>query len=244
METHEEVQATDEPQTSAPLKEVLLQRWAGLRSRILSALALAIIVLSLLWVGGWVFILFVNLAALIMIREWNALVGDNVVERVLGMFYVAVPCACLIWLRGLEVEGHSQAGLFIAIYLIATVSATDIGAYFTGRQFGGPKLAPTISPGKTWAGLGGGCLAAGIVGAACYAYNPFPVSFIGGFALGLVLALVAQGGDLLESWMKRRAGVKDSGTLLPGHGGLLDRVDGYIFVLPLYSIMLWLANVI
>jgi phosphatidate cytidylyltransferase len=232
-----------EPEISEPSDTPA--RWSGLKVRAASAAVLATLVLGILWQGGFIFMLFVILAALIMMREWNGLVReDRPVERLLGMLYVAIPCASILWLRDVQLEGHSNPGLFITLFLIATVSATDIGAYFAGRQFGGPKLAPTISPNKTWAGLGGGALAAAIVGACTYAYNPFPMSFFGGFFLGVLLALLAQAGDLLESWMKRRADVKDSGTLLPGHGGLLDRVDGYIFTLPFYATLLWLSNVL
>ncbi|NBX02799.1 MAG: phosphatidate cytidylyltransferase [Alphaproteobacteria bacterium] len=214
------------------------EKWSGLKARILSALALALVVISLLYVGGLPFMLLVLIAALIMMREWNNLVINNsALERTLGMAYVAVPCACLIWLRGLE------SGLALTLCLIAIVCATDIGAFFAGRQIGGPKLAPSISPNKTWAGLGGGVLCAAIASAIAHSFVPFPATLLGAIGLGALLAVLAQGGDLLESWMKRRAGVKDSGTLLPGHGGLLDRADGYIFTLPMFALLLWLQGI-
>ncbi|NBO21572.1 MAG: phosphatidate cytidylyltransferase, partial [Rhodobacteraceae bacterium] len=205
---------TTPPETAAP--QSLTARWEGLKVRALSAVAFAAVGLGLLWNGGWVFTLFVFLAALIMMREWNNLVVDNnAVERALGMFYVAIPCASLIWLRNVHIDGHANAGFVSTLYIIATISVTDIAAYFAGRQIGGPKLAPAISPNKTWAGLGGGVAAAAILGAISCTFNPFPVTFLSGLGLGAFLALAAQAGDLLESWMKRRAGVKDSGTLLP-----------------------------
>ena len=235
--------AAEAAQTATEKPEA--NRWEGLKVRIASAVCFAAVGLGLLWSGGWLFTVFIFLAALIMMREWNNLVLDNnAIERALGMVYVAIPCASLIWLRGIHIDGHPNAGFIATLYIIATISVTDIGAYFTGRQFGGPKLAPSISPKKTWAGLGGGMLCAAIVGAISSAFNPFPVTILSGFALGAFLALVAQGGDLLESWMKRRADVKDSGTLLPGHGGLLDRVDGYIFTLPIYAALMWFADVV
>jgi len=215
--------------------------WGGLKLRALSAFVLATVVLGILWYGGWIFMLFVVLAALLMMREWNALVLDNdSTERALGMVYVAAPCASLLWLRSLEFAGQTCGGFMLTLYVIACVCATDIGAYFAGRKIGGAKLAPTISPNKTWAGLWGGMAAAALTGGILSFFIPYPTTTIGSAALGLVLAVVAQAGDLLESWMKRRAGVKDSGTLIPGHGGLLDRVDGYVFTLPVFALLVWL----
>lgn len=140
-----------------------------------------------------------------------------------GILYCALPGIALIALRRLP------GGLEITTWTLAIVWATDIFAYFAGRALGGPKLAPSISPNKTWAGLAGG-----MAGAALTSYVVARLSGISlalfDYALiaGLVLAVVAQGGDLFESWMKRLAGVKDSGRLLPGHGGILDRLDGLV----------------
>lgn len=117
--------------------------------------------------------------------------------------------------------------------LLAVVAVADIGAYFAGRAFGSHKLAPSISPGKTWEGVAGGLL-----GVACYGVAwssmegtlgvPFP-----GFVLLLAMAALSVVGDLFESWLKRQAGLKDSGSILPGHGGVLDRIDGMTPALPL-----------
>lgn len=220
-------------------------RWSGLQVRIASAVIFALLVGAVLWFGGWLFTLFVLLAALIMMREFAGLVLDNnALERTLGMFYVCIPCASLLWLRNIDIPTHANAGFFLTLYVIAVVSATDIGAYFAGRQIGGAKLAPSISPNKTWAGLGGGMLAAAIVGGFVSSFTPFPITFFGGVGLGALLAVIAQVGDLIESWLKRRAGVKDSGTLLPGHGGLLDRIDGYILVLPLFALLFALSGLV
>ncbi len=113
-----------------------------------------------------------------------------------------------------------------ALSLLLAVIATDIGAYFAGRSIGGPKIAPSISPSKTWAGLAGGMAGAALV-LMLGRGNGMAAEAIGG---GAMLAIVAQAGDFFESWMKRRAGVKDSGKLIPGHGGLFDRVDGLLAV--------------
>ena len=143
----------------------------------------------------------------------------------LGIFYVFVPVMALIFLRQ-----QQPGGLLLAFWTLSLVWATDIGAYFAGRSIGGPKLAPRVSPSKTWAGLGGGVLAALILGFVLHRFAGLPIQLAA--ASGL-LAVAAQLGDLLESAMKRRAGVKDSGTLLPGHGGVMDRLDGVVAAAPL-----------
>lgn len=150
-----------------------------------------------------------------------------------GILYVGVPVLALVWLRN-DVAG----GIAHVLWLFLVVWATDIFAYVAGRSIGGPKLAPRVSPGKTWAGLGGGMVAAGIVGGV--AGLLLGAGFWMPFGLGLVLALVAQAGDLFESALKRRASLKDSGHLIPGHGGLLDRIDGLIFAAPAFAALVWL----
>ncbi len=127
----------------------------------------------------------------------------------LGIPYVALPGAALLLLR------DRPGGLALLLLLMLAVWASDSGAYAAGRLLGGPKLAPAISPAKTWSGAAGGLLAASLVGL-CF----------GRPLLGAALAAAAQLGDLFESGAKRRFGVKDSGSLIPGHGGLLDRLDG------------------
>jgi phosphatidate cytidylyltransferase len=115
--------------------------------------------------------------------------------------------------------------------LILAVILTDIGAYFAGRTFGGPKIAPAISPSKTWSGLAGGMVGAAVaLIAVTYQAEGF-VDIGWKILAGMAVAVVAQLGDFFESWMKRRAGVKDSGKLIPGHGGLFDRLDGLLGVM-------------
>ena len=216
-----------------------LSRFHELRERIISGLVLAAITLSALWAGGWVFTLLVVIAALLMIREWDGLTAnDPAYCKIAGLFYVGVPCASIIWLRNLAFAEHPNGGASVVLFVLLVVCATDIGAYFAGRRIGGPKLAPTISPNKTWAGLGGGIVAAAVVGGIAAVFSPYPPSIFAGADVGILLALISQGGDLFESWLKRRVGAKDSGTLIPGHGGLLDRVDGMIFALPVFVLLL------
>ncbi len=150
-----------------------------------------------------------------------------------GAIYVGLPILGLLLLR-------AQAnGLVLAAWAMALVWATDIGAYFAGRSIGGPKLAPRVSPNKTWAGLVGGVIAAGAFGFALHVWAGLPFRLAAATPL---LAVVAQGGDLYESWLKRRAGVKDSGNLLPGHGGVLDRLDGLVPVAPLAALLVELPR--
>lgn len=146
-----------------------------------------------------------------------------------GVIYVSLPAMALLFIRA------ENNGLVLAFWTLALVWATDTGAYFAGRAIGGPKLMPAVSPSKTWAGLGGGMIASLLAGLAFARWGALPL----GLALSsLVLAVVAQGGDLFESALKRRAGVKDSGTLLPGHGGVLDRLDGLVPVAPMVALLI------
>jgi phosphatidate cytidylyltransferase len=141
----------------------------------------------------------------------------------IGLPYMGGFGLAFLYLRAIPGVGRE-----LVCYLLAVVWGTDIGAYIAGRLIGGPKLAPAISPNKTWAGLAGGMALAALfgygVGLYCHARQPLAA---GGFAT--VLAGVSQLGDLFESHIKRRAGVKESGDLIPGHGGILDRIDGLIF---------------
>nr|WP_310523680.1 phosphatidate cytidylyltransferase [Polymorphobacter sp.] len=142
-----------------------------------------------------------------------------------GILYCGLPAVAMIWLRGLPL------GLPATVFVLVCVWATDIAAYFAGRAIGGKKLAPSISPNKTWAGAVGGVVGAMAV---CGGLAGWYLASIGGQGAGKfmgiagILAVLSILGDLLESWLKRRAGVKDSGTLLPGHGGVMDRLDGLV----------------
>lgn len=137
-----------------------------------------------------------------------------------GFVYAGLSAVSLTAIRG-----DDQQGLLAIVVLFAVVWATDIMAYFVGRTFKGPKLAPAISPGKTWSGAIGGAVFGVLAAllAARLAGIPDPLQ-IG--LLALALSVVSQAGDLFESWIKRRFGVKDSGRIIPGHGGVMDRVDG------------------
>lgn len=154
-----------------------------------------------------------------------------------GLAYAGLSGLSLAYLRG-----DDLVGLFAILFLFVVVWATDIFAYFVGRSLGGPKLAPSISPGKTQSGAAGGAVGgvvAGLVLAAYAGLSNLPLLAL----VALLLSIVSQAGDLFESWVKRRHGVKDSGNLIPGHGGVMDRVDGLVVAaLALYVVGALLAG--
>nr|WP_256476541.1 phosphatidate cytidylyltransferase [Siccirubricoccus soli] len=152
-----------------------------------------------------------------------------------GVLYIGLAGLALIHLRG-----DAAAGLRNVLFLFFVVWASDIGAYLAGRRFGGPKLAVAISPNKTWSGAAGGLVSAMAVGlAAAYVMEPTalapPVLRVA--LVAAVLGLLAQAGDLFESWIKRRFHVKDTSALIPGHGGLLDRLDGVLSAAPAAALL-------
>ncbi|MSP01506.1 MAG: hypothetical protein EXR07_10725 [Acetobacteraceae bacterium] len=128
-------------------------------------------------------------------------------------------------------------GLPNTLFMLVVIWASDIGAYTVGRLMGGPKLAPAISPGKTWSGAAGGLMAAGVAGFAAAACFSSDFSSSHAVLMTIGLGVVSQAGDLLESAVKRQYGVKDSGHLIPGHGGLLDRLDALLVVAPVAAML-------
>jgi len=141
-----------------------------------------------------------------------------------GVIYVAVPVAALVAIRAEPTFGRAAV-----IWIIALVVAADTGGYLVGRTVGGPKLAPRISPNKTWSGLGGAVAGAALVGLlTAFVLNHTNVWML--TLISAVLGLLEQGGDLVESAFKRHFGVKDTSQIIPGHGGVLDRVDGLLAV--------------
>ena len=163
--------------------------------------------------------------------------GRQALMSGLGVLYVGLPALALIWLRA-----DPKYGLAGILFLLLVVWTSDIGAFIAGRLVGGPKLWPRVSPNKTWAGLIGGLAAAGAGG---IAFAPLALgngSSIGLGILALALALVAQGGDLAESALKRAYGVKDASNLIPGHGGFMDRVDSLVAVAVLAGLAAAIVN--
>jgi phosphatidate cytidylyltransferase len=206
--------------------------------RTLSAIVMLVVAGVALWLGGIVWTVLVAAVGFGVIWEFGQLVQkadkpplDRAAWALFALVYVGLSALTLIWLRWIP-----DGGLWFALLVIGLVVATDIGAYFAGRLIGGPKLAPHISPSKTWAGLAGGVVLAALFAGAVLHFELADLPFVQAYEwkfIGLAagLAVVAQLGDLLESRHKRKAGVKDSGNLIPGHGGLFDRVDGLLAVL-------------
>jgi len=148
----------------------------------------------------------------------------------LGVLYLALPMIALIWLR------RDEAGVVVLIWLLLIVWATDIAGIFVGKAVGGPKLWPRISPNKTWSGAVAGVVAAAIVGAITAGLREKATLGIM-IPLSVSLSVISQFGDLAESAVKRYYEVKDTGTLIPGHGGILDRIDGLLLVLPAAAVI-------
>ena len=212
--------------------------------RTISGVIMMSVAIAAIWLGGYAFMGLVILVGLGVFWEFSRLVfgfTETVPARAAwligGLVYVGLACFTLLMFSA------PFFGMTPAILLIAGVIGTDVGAYFAGRTIGGPKIAPKISPSKTWSGLVGGMIGAGLLMVAIQALiywgridvrDHSDIYLACGWQrlamMGVALAAIAQAGDFFESWMKRRAGVKDSGRLIPGHGGLFDRTDGLIAV--------------
>jgi phosphatidate cytidylyltransferase len=191
--------------------------------RSLAGMVLILLALGAAFLGGYTFAVMAALASVMLFYEWRRIVaGWGFGWKVAGFVYALVPAISLLWIRD-----RAPQGLELLLWVFIVTWTTDIGAYFAGRSIGGPKLAPRISPNKTIAGLVGGVISAALAG---YAWTELTSLSATLFWLAPMFALAAQGGDLFESWMKRKAGVKDSGNWLPGHGGALDRLDGLVIV--------------
>lgn len=206
---------------------VMFYEWSAMRSspsssahRALGAACLAVVLVCLV-AGLPALWLFAAAAAAVAVTALHGRLSGQGGWEAAGLAYAAISGLTLALLRG-----DDRAGLLAILFLFATVWATDVLAYFVGRTLGGPKLAPSISPGKTWSGAIGGALGGTAAGAAFAALTGW-----GGWwaaAVALALAVVSEIGDLLESYVKRRQGVKDSSNLIPGHGGVMDRVDALV----------------
>jgi phosphatidate cytidylyltransferase len=190
--------------------------------RVISAAVLLPPVVAAVYLGPPWFTLLIVLVTGAMIWEWVGLARTSMVWLIPGFIYILGACYVLFLMRGGDTHGRN-----VILFLFVVTWATDTGAYLAGRAIGGPKLAPKISPSKTISGAFGGLLA-GVAGAMLIWWQTggaIEASIILAAVLG---SIACQVGDLLESWAKRRFKVKDSGRLIPGHGGVLDRVDGLL----------------
>lgn len=215
---------------------------AQLLTRLISAVALLPVVLGALWFGGMWFAVLLTVAGALMVYEWHDMVKECpskpsfIIWFLSGLVYIITPLLAFYWLR------QQPDGILIVFWLFIMVWAMDVGGFFAGKSIGGPKMAPSISPNKTWAGLGGGVVLAiaahliiyYVLEAYSFEYQFAPTWYVAG-----AIAVVAQLGDLIESQCKRHFSIKDTSGIIPGHGGLLDRADGLLLAGPVVVVLLY-----
>lgn len=204
--------------------------------RILSALALIPLVLYAIIHGGWLYALLLTFTGGLALYEWQRMVaGYSKLSLALGALFLLSAFGALWWIRNLS------DGLELTLFIFLITWATDSAAYFGGRFIGGPKLAPTISPNKTISGAIAGLFGAVIIAMIFYYFGGHHLLSLASLLMAaIVLAALVEIGDLLESACKRYFGVKDSGQLIPGHGGILDRLDGLLLAAPIMALALLL----
>jgi phosphatidate cytidylyltransferase len=198
------------------------QRTNELSLRVYSSVVLGALALAVTWAGGTLFALFWLAAAIGVLWEWVRITSLRPLWLAAGAIYAGIFFVSMLILRS-----DPRLGLTVLIWLFALVWTADVAAYFAGRAFGGRKLWPAVSPNKTWSGAAGATIAGPVAGAlvmiaAGLSLRPVHVVVM------LAIVIVGQLGDLMESAIKRRFGVKDSSQLIPGHGGLMDRCDSLI----------------
>jgi len=210
---------------------------SDLRTRIVSGIVMLFIGIVAIRFFQSLFFLIVISITILMTFEWLELTKsahDDGKKKwnFIGFVYILLPMFSVLKLR--EIDSN------IVLWMFAVICATDIFAYFTGKNFGGPKLMPNISPNKTWAGLLGGVFASMVIGFLSSFMFSGGISFF--VFISAVLSVIEQGSDLLESKFKRIFGVKDSGNIIPGHGGVLDRFDGMMLVAPVTLLLVWIYS--
>ena len=210
-----------------------------LSKRFFTALILILILMGVLYEGEYAFLLLLMFVSVLAAFEWQNITSssESRLNMLLGSVVIVVPIFSLYIL-------FATQGAMVIVGITMVIAAVDVGAYFVGRKIGGKKLSPNISPNKTVSGLLGGIFSGGIV---CGLYSNFIMDavwldFLEGFFVGIIMGLLSQAGDLFESYIKRCKGVKDSGNILPGHGGILDRIDGYIFTVPFVLMLIYLCT--
>jgi phosphatidate cytidylyltransferase len=194
--------------------------------RTITGVLMILTALTAEWFGGTAFAVLVAAAATAIYYEWAKMVaGWGLKWHIGGVLVALLPALALLWVRERAGDPPGAQGFELVLWAFIVTWSADIGAFFAGRTFGGRKLAPTISPNKTVSGLIGGVIAATLLGGIWAQHRGLDQAWLW---LAPLFALAAAVGDLFESWMKRRAGVKDSGRILPGHGGVFDRLDGLV----------------
>lgn len=224
-----------------------LQRW---QKRVLSGLVLGTVVITVIFKGGVVFSLFLAAAAAVCFYEWIKLANRSRYKYLLIIFGAAYISAAFWYCHLIRtVDGNDPA---MALIFMALLWASDTGAYMFGKTFGGPKMAPVISPNKTWAGFAGALIFPGMVTALYFSFTKVVLSYFTNdvvvdawssesfflsftfIVTGAIIGFVGQVGDLMISMLKRHVHVKDAGAWIPGHGGLLDRVDSMLLAAPVF----------
>jgi len=214
---------TGVPQDEIAPKQVDDRGLRNLLMRVLAALVLIPVAVGVAYAGGWWWAALVTAISIGLFIEWRMIVGaDRTGWVALGVVYATAALAASVVVRLDPVWGFAAL-----MFVLLIVWVTDIGGYFAGRGIGGPKLWPRVSPKKTWAGAIGGLVLSLVVAAGFAWYGVGRLMPL--LVLATVLTVVSQLGDLFESAVKRNFGVKDSSHIIPGHGGLLDRLDGYVF---------------
>lgn len=207
--------------------------------RFISAIILVPIVLFICYLGGFYYNMFIISIAVLMAFEWENITKNNInintkifwkyFWKIFGVGYIVLPTASLIYIRTIE-QGYE-----IIVWMFVIIWCTDIFAYLGGRFFKGPKLIPFISPNKTWSGLFSGVTAGTLAG--LIIVNTFNGNAEDFLIITFIISIYSQIGDLLESFIKRQFNTKDSGSVIPGHGGVLDRVDGIVLVAPKVALL-------
>ena len=228
------------PLERAPVQRPPSRPWADFAQRTASAVVLLPLALLCIWWGGAPWAALMAAGAVTLVVEWFAMARAGQLPTAVflaGVGYVGLALLSLVWLRADPATGRANV-----LFLLVVVWASDVGAYLFGRWIGGVRLAPSISPGKTWSGTIGGVGVAVLAGLAVSWHWPHG-AWSATSVLAVIICLASQAGDLLESAAKRRCGVKDSGRLIPGHGGLADRVDGVLLAAPVMAALgLWLGR--
>ncbi|MDZ5761379.1 phosphatidate cytidylyltransferase [Lyticum sinuosum] len=221
----------------------------NLQKRILSSFVILPPALYIVYYGSWLYVLWVIIIGLLICYEWQTIITNNAKKilgtnlfiakfewRILGIIY-----SCIFIWSMLVIRSHNF-GYILTMFLITVVCFTDIGGYIFGKSIGGPKIAPNISPNKTWSGLIGGTSLATIGG---YFFYLLCGDFIFPYFISSpIFAILSQIGDLIESAFKRKFGQKDSGSIIPGHGGIMDRMDGFVISAPCFVFYIDIVNLL
>ncbi|MFT5703022.1 MAG: phosphatidate cytidylyltransferase [Rickettsiales bacterium] len=214
-----------------------MDNFSNFRSRIISGATMLVVGVVAIYFSEDLFLLVLLALTILMAFEWLDITKTAPEEQkskwnISGFFYILLPMFSAFKIRDNNPD--------ILLWMFAIIVATDTFAYFAGKSFGGAKLAPTISPNKTWSGLAGGVVASMVIGfLSSFMFAGGIVFFI---LISAILSVLEQVSDLLESKIKRIFGVKDSGSIIPGHGGILDRFDGMVLVAPVVLMLVWLCS--